>query len=561
MHASTVIISREVCEDLMGTRKIKPGWFYRCTGILRILSCILAVITLWKPSNAFAKSSLPEDDAPGERVMLISERYTRYDWWLVDETTNLVTCNFETDHESLPTAEEVSLACKGEEIPEAYYLMQISSSEATREVEKHFDLPTISFSVSGCKLTGANKKCDDLPTLIFTAEEPMPEHYITGIKISADNKSTICNANSCLFKLFETGMQGAQIEFQATSSLGDKSDNNVTRVRVIAVEKGTAQLKKENQSWYVDILSDQWKGGAAPGCAWEWDIFPPIGNDTPEWLSTPNSAVMLASDEPYYYLAGGLIRSGLVDGSKCNDNGLHTGDVANTCGLNQARQKVTEWQNSFDQTILNSAEGTGVPAHLIKKLFAQESQFWPGNPLWGAESGLGHLTPNGADTIFLWNTPFYELYCPSILSQEACKRRYLELTDYEKGLLQGALVGETNALCSECPSGIDVDKTNFSVQVFAEAMLANCTQTRQLLENVTDKPINQLAAYDDLWKLTLANYNVGAGCLSEAAAKTEKKKEAINWFNVSQNLSQGCQTAKEYVSTITQSQTSGVQSW
>jgi hypothetical protein len=37
-----------------------------------------------------------------------------------------------------------------------------------------------------------------------------------------------------------------------------------------------------------------------------------------------------------------------------------------------------EWQNQFDERIMEVALETGVPAQLMKNLFAKESQFWPG---------------------------------------------------------------------------------------------------------------------------------------------------------------------------------------
>jgi hypothetical protein len=51
---------------------------------------------------------------------------------------------------------------------------------------------------------------------------------------------------------------------------------------------------------------------------------------------------------------------------------------ANGCGQEAARPAVDQWQDQFDALIINTAEDTGVPAQLLKNLFARESQFWPG---------------------------------------------------------------------------------------------------------------------------------------------------------------------------------------
>jgi hypothetical protein len=82
----------------------------------------------------------------------------------------------------------------------------------------------------------------------------------------------------------------------------------------------------------------------------------------------------------------------------CLNGGLVPGGGVNACGLQSAREEITEWQNRFDGIILMTSQETGVSAHLLKNLFARESQFWPGrNPTLG-EMGFGHLTEEGADT-------------------------------------------------------------------------------------------------------------------------------------------------------------------
>ena len=86
----------------------------------------------------------------------------------------------------------------------------------------------------------------------------------------------------------------------------------------------------------------------------------------------------LATISPYVYLAGNLIRRGEVDALECPDAGLGENGAANACGLEKAIPEVETWQNRFDVTILEAAGETGIPARLMKNLFAHESQFWPG---------------------------------------------------------------------------------------------------------------------------------------------------------------------------------------
>ena len=83
-----------------------------------------------------------------------------------------------------------------------------------------------------------------------------------------------------------------------------------------------------------------------------------------------------------------------------------------------------------------------------------------------------------------------------------------------------ALIDAVNATCETCPLGIDLDRANFSIGVFAHTMLANCEQAGQLVENVTGGTAGSFASYEDLWKFTLVNYNAGPGCLGNALDAT-----------------------------------------
>ena len=122
----------------------------------------------------------------------------------------------------------------------------------------------------------------------------------------------------------------------------------------------------------------------------------------------------MGTDIPYNYLAAQLIKQGAVDASSCPNGGLLPDGTASQCGMEVARPQVTAWQNQFDEIILNVAKDTGVPAHLLKNLFAIESQFWPGASN-KTDIGLGQLTPEGADTTLLWNPPFFHQFCPLVM--------------------------------------------------------------------------------------------------------------------------------------------------
>ena len=115
-----------------------------------------------------------------------------------------------------------------------------------------------------------------------------------------------------------------------------------------------------------------------------------------------------------------------------------------------------------------------------------------------------------------------------------------------------ALIAAVNATCDTCPLGIDVERANFSIGVFAHTLLANCEQAGQLVENVTGETAGTVATYEDLWKFTLVNYNAGPGCLGDALETTSEDDLELTWENVSSRLSPICASAVDYVNDISQ---------
>ncbi len=301
----------------------------------------------------------------------------------------------------------------------------------------------------------------------------------------------------------------------------------------------------------MDVLSSQWRGEASPSCAETWDAFPPIGG-VPEWLSTPEDITGLESDLTYTYLAGNLIQKGVVNASHCTDFGLDFQGHATACGLEAAQPAMIAWQNRFDGLIMKAAEETSVPAALIKRLFARESQFWPGVFNEGTDVGLGQLTVEGADFAFLWNPVFFEQYCPLVLEEEICEDGYIHLDEEQEERLRGALVYSVNATCDTCPLGVDLTQADFSVSVFANTLLASCEQTGRVVYNNTGLMAGDAVSYEDLWKFTLVNYNAGAGCLGLAIDETRSLNQVLNWENLSQNLTYVCMGTKDYVNDISE---------
>ena len=96
-------------------------------------------------------------------------------------------------------------------------------------------------------------------------------------------------------------------------------------------------------------------------------------------------------------------------------------------------------------------------------------------------------------------------------------------------VLRQALIASVNATCEECALGIDLSRAHFSVGVFAQTLLANCEQTAQVILNNVSQPPNTVASYEDLWKMTLVNYNAGPGCLGLAIQDAWTTENSIAW--------------------------------
>ena len=516
--------------------------------------------------NFFAFSSpalaAPSLQPPGpDRFSVTVVDYTKYTWWMFRWGKKEVVCEIVVSHDGLPTPGDVFVDC-GEDIYDewisqgpcnerdvkdckGFFVTLVDTEPAQKEVSTMLPPATVQVTLENCSpvYTSSTSICEVEPVLVLTGIEPLPDYHIIGIEGLFEGQPFSCDA-VCRLRLPVTDEDGFTIQFWAYSSYGDSSEIFNALVRVAVADTGDP----DRTFWYVDVLSTQAVGVPIASCVQAWGVLPPIGGP-PQWLSTPTQSEELGTDIPYTYLAAKLIQSGMVDASACSDGGLLPDGSASACGLEVARGAVTQWQNQFDQVILNVAKDSGVPAHLLKNLFATESQFWPGRGMKN-DVGLGQLTEKGADTTFLWNPPFFYQFCPLVMDSAECGKGYLHLDEEQRAFLRASLINAVNADCQECPLGVDLDRANFSIGVFAHTLLANCEQTGQLVENVTAGPAGASASYEDLWKFTLVNYNAGPGCLGNALGLTLDAGQELTWENLSTHLEPACQGAINYVNDI-----------
>ena len=526
---------------------------------LFVLSWSLALLNT---EGVFAAPTPPHEP---DRYTSIVVEYTTYEWWLLRWEDNELVCEINIEHDDKPTLDEVYVDCgqdlyrawteqdacspeilnhKPAECP-GYYLHFSSSETKEREVALALPAAVVWVTLEGCVAESSTNLCDIPPTLVLHGDEPLSGEEVTSINGEIGGETFFCDSAICELPLPETDEEGIELYFWANSSYGDSSYLFDAHVRVALVE----EEETEERFWYVDVLSSQWRGSASASCAESWDAFPPVGG-VPEWLSSPGDASDLESDFNYEILAGNLISRNIVDASHCENFGLDGFRQANACGLNAAQPAIVEWQNRFDSLILKASEETNVPAVLIKRLFARESQFWPGIFNEGDDVGLGQLTENGADFAFLWNPVFFEEFCPLVFEGEECNGSYLDLGEAQQKRIRGALVYSVNALREDAPLGLDLVQADFSVGIFANTLLGSCEQAGRVVYNNTALNPGETTSYEDLWKFSLVNYNAGAGCLSLAVGQTLDKNEELNWDNLSLNLTTVCMGAKDYVEDI-----------
>jgi hypothetical protein len=528
---------------------------------------VLTGILLLLLSHGLQRGNIAAANEPPTRKVNINVAYTQYTWWLLRWSNNETVCTVTSDHEGLPTSEDVASDCSAAvyqewkstpactfddntvstEACQGLYLMLLNNQPAEKTVIVELPPAQVYVSLAGCTPTSLENLCPNIPTLLLTGDEPLPNEQIQTLYSLYKGVLYTCQGNTCEIPLQAGLMDGDTVEFWADSSFGDTTPHFTALVRVI--ESGPDGSPMDEAGWYVDVLSDQWRGGQVASCADVWQAFPPVGGP-PTWLTTPQETSLLASEDPYHYLAGRLITQGAVTADECLSGGLLANGYANSCGLEKAWPLVMDWQNQFDQSIIAASQQTNIPGQVLKNLFAQESQFWPGVFKDPKEFGLGQLTDNGAETVLLWNPDFYGQFCPLVLDAGTCEVGYSLLKEDERATLRGALALQAKSDCADCPLGVDLSQSNFSVTLFAETLRANCDQVGQIIYNASGKIGGEVSNYEDLWRFTIANYHAGAGCVSYAVHQAWNNSQTLDWATVSLYFTPPCQGVISYVEKV-----------
>ena len=279
----------------------------------------------------------------------------------------------------------------------------------------------------------------------------------------------------------------------------------------------------------------------------------PVGIALEDWLVNPEGADELATAEAFTHLGGALIQSGFVEAASCPDGGLLANGKASPCGMVEAGAEAVAWQNIFDDAIYQTALDTHVPARLLKGLFAQESQFWPGSKLY-FEYGLGHITSSGVHTALSWSPELYAGVCQETIGEEChSSGSYFDYTleeFYDRQTLRAEIIAQVDADCPNCIGGVDRMKAEASVRIFGWSLLAYCRQTSQVIYSATGYIPLVVTDYPTLWKLGLYAYNAGAGCLYETLLAAWSPGDILSWEQFADGAEGICKHGVGYVDQV-----------
>ncbi len=519
---------------------------------------LLSFSLLGSPLGRLQAAAQSEQDPPPNRSESIVVEVIHHVWWLSHWTDSRVRCEVVIQHENLPTRREIlddcghalyqdwiaTPNCEAQDPSQCdgLYLHHAGSSTATETIVVELPSPSAFLELEGCSAASRGEPCSSIPSLKIIGHEPLPNEEISSIRGTYAGNPFECAASSCSISLRPSSQQGHTLFFWANSSFGDSSEHYEAKIRVVS---------GPDQGWHVDVVSPQFRGEEPLSCAPIWSAFPPVG-ELPDWLRTPNEPADLATSRPYAQLAELLVDAGVVNATACGGLGFGPLGGLNGCGLDAAEPAVMAWQNRFDSDILQVSRARNVPPHVLKRIFGQESQFWPGFQNDDrTEAGLGQLTQEGADTALLWNEAFFQQFCPLVLSEQSCSLGYLELLPGEQALLRGALFADANADCPECELGVDMTIAKKSVGVFAETLRGHCAQVGRMIRNTTGAEAGDVLTYTDLWRMTVASYHGGPGCVASALEDQWRREGALTWEGFASYLPEGCAGVTDYVKAIT----------
>lgn len=369
--------------------------------------------------------------------------------------------------------------------------------------------------------------CNKRPGLEINAVGEIDRSRVVSIQVQVGEQEKIFQGETVAIRLPLTHGRGSWINFWAITEDGARS--SLHTIKYLSYKTGS-----DPEEYYFALIGDEWSKGRPSGSL-VWEMFPPIGEEFPKLLEQPFTAGYLHTTNRYSYLAGRLIHTGKVDARECADGGIMSNGYATPCGDEKAADQVLEWQNKFDKEIFASAIQNDVPARILKGLIAQETQFWPASKS-QYEIGLGSLTENGTEMLLAWNKNYFMGLCSVSYSPTACKGGYYFLSKDQQAALK----------YSAWQKALSKDEIN----VLGAVLYASAAQVSQMFKNTENRSPGDLASYEEMWKLAVANYHSGSGCIAAAMRDSHSNGEAFQWAALKNYLYGHCQQAAGYVDNV-----------
>ncbi len=476
------------------------------------------------------------------RYKSVEVKTTQYVWELVSLTSGRVICEVIIDREGKPSVQDALNICRDTIYPATptpslatpisltpqptsppfnvtlFFQNTLWRFVTQREFIKIEKVPLPEIVLNVLVPPGPLEK----PYISLLAYEPATEYKIVSIQGKIDLLDFTCDGARCDVPL----SQGVHITFKAFSSFGDSS----TEVQI------AIQLVKRDDGFYPTLTSITPFTIFRDACAVIWEKTQSI---SPKWAEFPQLPDGLNTKKTYYYLAGRLISTGIVDAKDCPGQGFVFAGSPNGCGMDRARETMVAWQNQYDPVIWSTSRDNGIPPKIVKTLIEKESQFWPGNSRnFLDEFGLAQINEIGADVALRWDPDLFHQVCTNVLGE--CGTSFAHLPSWQQAMLRGSLTNLINSECPGCVNGLDLTASNQSINIIGHVLKANCSQANYIVKDNAST-----ASYEDMWKFTLVSYHAGYQCLYDAADAAFRTGIPFNWENVSSLLK--CPGAKEYV--------------
>ena len=509
--------------------------------------CLWAATGGIPPAEAQSVVATPTPVQPtpaAQRAKIVTVQVTQFTWQLLSRATKSVVCTVTIEHDGTPNFIETINYCPAETliaainaVPTPYAgltpqptLPGIDETTLARyftwkykesfQVSRQVSIPIPSMIVNISAPQGTVTQ----PYVVIAAYEPAVGYKILGLRGTINSIVNFsCAADKCKLPI----SSDSTIELWALSSFGDESPHVKATVRVTRIDSG----------YRLTVTTELTQSPYQDACATMWGLPQP---DSSSWASLPTLPQDLNTSQSLYILVGKMLAVGIVSAKDCPGDGVFANGSPNACGMAAARQAMIDWQNQFDPVIWQASNTMGVPARLLKTLIQVETQFWPGlgqNTL--QEYGLGQLNYLGLDTALRWDPELFKQICNNTLYD--CSLGYASLPPDEQAQLKGSLINLLDSACTNCAGGINLTIAQQSIPMLAQALRANCNETRYILSDQSLKPVD----FDTMWHFTLVSYHSGYQCLYDAIHQTRNALEDITWDNVSSHLA--CKDAKTYV--------------